>query len=100
MWFNVLEKAVAIALGGYDNLVNAETTQLFTMLTGCNAIVSKVKEEPSKNNKLLLLVKECLRKNYVIHAERSEECKKELSRENVYYVYSVRNAGRDEETLI
>jgi len=25
MWFNVLEKAIAIALGGYENLMKAET---------------------------------------------------------------------------
>lgn len=43
MWFNVLEKAAALAVGGYPNLLKADTADLFTMLTGCNAIVSKIK---------------------------------------------------------
>jgi len=59
---------VAIALGGYANLMKAEVSELFTMLTGCNAIVSKIKEDPSKNSKLLVLINECLRKNYIISA--------------------------------
>jgi len=38
-----LEKAIAAALGGYANLMKAETGELFTMLTGCNTITSKIK---------------------------------------------------------
>ena len=68
MWFNVLEKAVVLACGGEENLLKAETGQLFTMLTGCNAITGKVKEEPGKNGKLLQLVCDSLRKNYIVHA--------------------------------
>lgn len=49
---------------------------------------------------LVLLINDCLRKNYVIHAEKSDKSKKEHSRESVYYINSIRKAGGDEETLI
>jgi hypothetical protein len=59
------------------------------MLTGCNAINFKVKEDPSKSSKMISLINECLRKNYIIHATKNYD-KKESSREHVYYVNSVR----------
>lgn len=55
-WPHILEKALAIAVGGYDELGRASSGRLFTLLTGCNALSLKVKEDPSKNGKLLQLV--------------------------------------------
>lgn len=70
------------------------------MLTGCNAISAKVKEDPTKNAKLLHLVTDCLRKNYIIHAHKNyDKSKLEEGREAVYYVCSVRRSGED-ETLV
>ena len=71
MWFNVLEKALAIALGGYEKLLKVDSSTLFTMLTGCNSISAKIKEDPSKNAKLLSLISDCLRKNYIIHGQKN-----------------------------
>ena len=67
-WANVLEKAIAKAIGGYEQLLKAETGDLFMLLTGCNSIGVKVKEDPSKNGKLLQLIGDCQRKNYIVHA--------------------------------
>ena len=71
MWFNVLEKAFASALGGYDALARADSSLLFTMMTSCNAISVKIKEDPTKSNRLLSMVTDCLRKNYIIHATKN-----------------------------
>ena len=73
MWFNVLEKALAQILGGYEALSKADPSLLFTILTSCNAITVKIKEDPTKNAKILSLITDCLRKNYVIHATKSYE---------------------------
>lgn len=71
MWVNVLEKAVAYALGGYEELQKADSAKLFTLLTGCNAINVRVKEDPLKNIKILQLITECQRKNYIVHAQKN-----------------------------
>jgi len=42
-WPNILEKAIGIALGGYENIEKADCSQLFTLLTGCNALAVTVK---------------------------------------------------------
>lgn len=55
-------------MGGYEQLLKAETGDLFMLLTGCNSISVKVKEDPSKNGKLLQLIGDCQRKNYIVHA--------------------------------
>ena len=60
------------------------------MLTGCNAISVKIKEDPTKNAKLLALITDCIRKNYVIHATKNFERSREATREDVYYIHSVR----------
>mgnify|MGYP000554301968 CR=1 FL=1 len=73
MWYNVLEKALALALEGYENVKKADSSLFFTMLTGCNAITSKIKEDPSKNSKMLHLINDCLRKNYIIHVTKNWE---------------------------
>jgi hypothetical protein len=41
------------------------------MLTGCNSINVRVKEDPLKNVKVLQLITECQRKNYIVHAEKN-----------------------------
>jgi hypothetical protein len=41
------------------------------MLTGCNSISVRIKEDPLKNNKILQLITECQRKNYIVHAEKN-----------------------------
>jgi hypothetical protein len=71
MWFNVLEKGLAEALGGFEELEKADSSVLFTMLTGCNAISARIKEDPTKNAKLLHLINDCLKKNYIIHAQKN-----------------------------
>jgi hypothetical protein len=60
----------------------------------------KVKEDPSKNGKLLQLINECQRKNYIVHAEKSWERTKDLQRESIYYVLSVRRANGEDEALL
>jgi hypothetical protein len=69
------------------------------MLTGCNAITVKIKEDPTKNSKILHLITDCLRKNYIIHATKNFDKNKSNGRESVYYIYSIRRSG-DDETLI
>lgn len=96
MWFNVLEKALATVLGGYEQLMKTDSAVLFTMLTGCNAISTKIKEDPIKNAKLLHLITDCLRKNYIIHAVKNfDKTKTEQGRESVYYINSIRRSGED-----
>ena len=50
------------------------------MMTGCNAIPFKVKEDLSKSGKMLSLIADCLRKNYVIHATKNFDKNKVNSR--------------------
>jgi hypothetical protein len=64
------------------------------MLTGCNAIGIKIKEDPSKNSKLLQLINECQRKNYIVHVEKSsDKVKREQGKEPIYYINSIRKSG-------
>ena len=58
-------------MGGYEQLAKTDSSLLFTMLTGCNSISVKVKEDPTKNVKLLHLITDCLRKNYIIHTSKT-----------------------------
>lgn len=81
-------------------MARAEAGEIFTLLTGCNAISAKVKEDPSKNGKLLQLINECQRKNYIVHAEKGWERNREEDREAIYYVLSVRRSNSDEEALL
>jgi len=93
MWFNVLEKSLAVALGGFENLEKADSSLLFAMLTGCNFISSRIKEDPSKCGKLLHLLTDCLRKNYIIHATKNCDKGRLGGRESVYYIKSIRKSG-------
>ena len=99
MWYNILEKAIAHTLGGYEVLSKADCSLLFTMMTGCNAIPFKIKEDLSKSAKMLALISDCLLKNYVIHATKNSDRQKNAGRESVYYINSIRK-GNEEETLI
>jgi hypothetical protein len=38
VWYMILEKAVAKALGGYGKLYQASFPQLFKVLTGCQSV--------------------------------------------------------------
>lgn len=71
---------MAHTLGGYQALSKADCSLLFTTMTGCNAITFKVKEDLSKSDKMLTLIADCLRKNYVIHATKNFDKNKMTSR--------------------
>lgn len=62
------------------------------MLTGCNSISSKIKEDPTKSGKLLQLITDSLRKNYIIHATKNH-IKEKNDRESLFYINSIRKAG-------
>jgi hypothetical protein len=38
-----LEKALSSALGGYEQLANADCGEIFTLLTGCNYLGVRIK---------------------------------------------------------
>ena len=46
LWLFLLEKALAISLGGYEELENIEVHKLFHMLTGSNTLTYKDREDP------------------------------------------------------
>ena len=48
----ILEKALAVAFGGYSRLGEASTGKLFQMLTGSNSVGFKIREEYEKNDNL------------------------------------------------
>ena len=71
------------------------------LLTGCNSIGVKVKEDPSKNGKLLQLIGDCQRKNYIVHAEKNiDRMRQDRDRESVYYVLAVKKLSADEEPIL
>ena len=66
----VLEKALAQGLGGYSKLTTTPCYKLFSILTGSNSLFFNVKEDPTKNGRILRYITDCENKNFVIHAEK------------------------------
>ena len=71
VWIYLLEKCFAISVGGYERLESFDVGTLFHMLTGSNVLGYRVREDPSKNTKLLKMVESCFGKNFLIHCEKS-----------------------------
>ena len=47
------------------------------------------------------MIRECLRKNYIVYCEKSGQGEKQLKgRKHVYSILSVRKGGEDEEPLL
>jgi len=82
LWVYLLQKALAICLGGYEQLENAETSKILHMLTGSNLLVYKVREDPVKNDKLFSVIKGCSGKNFFINCEKLENSLMNLQRSN------------------
>lgn len=51
IWAPLLEKALAKAVGGYEQLQELSICQIFKMLTGSNYLTFKVKEDPTMNQR-------------------------------------------------
>jgi hypothetical protein len=76
----ILEIALSKTLGGYANLIQTPCHKLFTMLTGSNSLFFNIKEDPTKNSKILRYISDCENKNFVIHAEKVCKNLEELER--------------------
>lgn len=63
-------EALIALYGGLEALAEANVTDLFHALTGSNFISFRVKEDPSKNSKLLKFITQNEKKNFIISAEK------------------------------
>jgi hypothetical protein len=68
--------------------------EIFSRLTGCNNFGMRIKEDPTKNSKILQMKGECQRKNYIVHAEkRSSKVNESRKRQGIFYLLSVRRSN-------
>ena len=59
LWPIVICKALATALGGYERLASTPCHKLFNLLTGSNSLFFNVKEDPTKNTRILRYISDC-----------------------------------------
>lgn len=70
LWPIILSKALATVLGGYKKLASTPCYKLFNLLTGSNSLFFNIKEDPTKNARILRYIADCENKNFIIHAEK------------------------------
>jgi hypothetical protein len=70
IWPVILVKALAIAVGGFTKLSVMPCYKLFNLLTGSNSLFFNIKEDPTKNGRILRYISECENKNFIIHGEK------------------------------
>ena len=66
----VLEKALAMMYGGYQELEKKSIGELFHALTGSNYIQTKIKEDMTKNRMFLKHLSENEKKNFIIFGDK------------------------------
>ena len=70
IWPIVLETALAKALNSYKSVTSLPCHKIFNILTGSNSLFFNIKEDPSKNNRILRYITDCENKNFILHAEK------------------------------